>query len=49
MRHRIGELLEVRAKAICTTVADTYRLTARRIFGRGEDTVSIDAPSINLG
>ena len=49
VRHRIGELLEVRAKAICTTVADTYRLTARRIFGRGEDGVSIDAPSINLG
>ena len=49
VRHRIGEMLEVRAKAICATVADTYRLTARRIFGRGEDSVSIDAPSINLG
>ena len=49
VRYRIGEMLEVRAKAICTAVADTYRLTARRIFGRGEDSVSIDAPSINLG
>ena len=49
VRYRIGEMLEVRAKAICTAVADTYRLTARRIFGRGEDGVSIDAPSINLG
>jgi hypothetical protein len=49
VRHRISEMLEVRAKAICTAVTDTYRLTARRILGRGEDSVSIDAPSINLG
>jgi hypothetical protein len=49
VRRRITGTLEVRAKAICTAVTDTYRLVARRIVGRGEDSVTIDAPSINLG
>ena len=49
VRRRISGMLEVRAKAMCTAVAETYRLTARRIVGRGEDSVTIDSPSINLG
>jgi hypothetical protein len=49
VRRRISGMLEVRAKAICTAVAETYRLAAQRIIGRGEDSVTIDAPSINLG
>jgi hypothetical protein len=49
VRRRITGMLEVRAKALCTAVTDTWRLTAQRIVGRGEDSVTIDAPSINLG
>lgn len=49
VRRRITGMLDVRAKAICTTVAETYRLAARRIASRGDDSVSIDSPSINLG
>jgi hypothetical protein len=30
-------------------VADTYRLVARRVVGRGQEEVTIDSPSINLG
>jgi hypothetical protein len=48
-RRRISGMLEIRAKAITTTVAETWRLVARRIAGRGLDSVTIDAPSINLG
>jgi hypothetical protein len=49
VRQRISGMLEVRAKAITTAVAETWRLTARRLLGRGEDSVTIDSPSINLG
>jgi hypothetical protein len=49
VRRWVSGMLDVRANAICTAVANTYRLTARRIFGHGEDSVAIDAPSINLG
>jgi hypothetical protein len=49
VRRRITGMLEVRAKAICTAVTETWRLAARRVIGRGEDSVTIDAPSINLG
>jgi hypothetical protein len=49
VRRRISGMLDVRAKAISTTVAETWRLVARRISGRGEENVAIDAPSINLG
>jgi hypothetical protein len=49
VRRRITGILDVRAKAICTAVTDTWRLAARRIVGHGKDSVTIDAPSINLG
>jgi hypothetical protein len=49
VRRRISGMLDVRAKAISTAVADTWRLAARRITGRGTENVTIDAPSINLG
>jgi len=49
VRQRISGMLEVRAKAITTAVAETWRLTARRLLGRGQDSVTIDSPSINLG
>ncbi len=49
VRRHIAETLEVTAKAMRTLVTETYRLTANRIMGRGETSVVIDAPSINLG
>jgi len=49
VRRHVAETLEVTAKAMRTLVAETYRLTAKRILGRGEASVVIDAPSINLG
>jgi len=48
-RRRISGMLEVRAKAITTAVVETWRLAAQRIVGHGQDSVTIDSPSINLG
>lgn len=49
VRRRIAGMLEVRAKEMTTVIADTYRLIARRVLNRGEDSVTIDGPSIKLG
>jgi hypothetical protein len=49
VRRRITGAIDTRARAITTTVADTWRLVARRLHGRGQENVTIDAPSINLG
>jgi hypothetical protein len=49
VRRRISGAIDERARAISTNVAETWRLVARRIAGRGEENVTIDAPSINLG
>jgi hypothetical protein len=49
VRRRISGAIDERARTISTTVAETWRLVARRIAGRGGESVTIDAPSINLG
>ncbi|WP_158746199.1 DUF3540 domain-containing protein [Acidisphaera sp. L21] len=49
VRSRIAGLLDTRVRSVCTTVTETYRLAAQRIVGRGNETVTLEAPSINLG
>ena len=49
VRRRITGAIEVRARAISTTVGETYRLLARRITGTGGETISLDAPAIDIG
>lgn len=49
VRRRVAGMIDIRVKAVCLAVADTYRLAARRIVGSGDESVAIDAPSITLG
>ena len=49
IRRRVSDAIDVRVQSISVMVGETYRLMARRILGRGQDSITLDAPAINLG